>query len=167
MNIGAKLVILAGLAALVGCDSGDPTPFPQPTDTGADAAADVAAGDAADGGGADTVTEDMGAPEPLTCEGLSALFSGELAARASAWDACAKDSDCELIEPQLQCPAVGTKVVDCPSAVAELLEFAVQKVAIEDKLCPDAPAGCTGTPGCPEVEAGCNAGHCIARLVQP
>lgn len=168
--MNARLVILTALILAAGCDAGEPTPYPKAKDVAQDGEGnngDAVAGDVTVVDAADAVAEDAGPPVPLTCEEFSTLFVEELGKRAGAWDACTQDSGCVLLIPELKCTSAGTTVKECPWAAGNPLDFAVESVAIEDALCPDAPADCIATPGCPEHEAWCDGGHCKARLVNP
>lgn len=160
---------IAGALALAGCEANHADTI-APIVPGKDAGgSDGVAANDTDSPPQDAASGDAAgdASAGLTCEDLSIKLSEELAKHAPSYDGCTKDSQCELIDPQIECKnALGqvvTTLVDCPVAVSSPpLPFAEATLTIRETLCPIAPDGCVATPSCAPIEpaAVCESGRC-------
>jgi len=117
-----------------------------------------------EGGGDDAASSSTTSPEEAlsdTCEGRAAWFSSEIGHIIAQFPGCSEDSDCELVEPKLEC-ADGATLTECPVAVPVEANsiLATELARIETDFCKEGAPRCSGTPGCPSGKAICKDNKC-------
>lgn len=119
--------------------------------------------ESSEGGGDDAASDTSVSGDALsdTCEGWATLFLSEIDNILAKLPGCSEDSDCELMEPKLECDD-GTFLAECPVAipVGANSTMTTELARIKTDFCQKDISKCIGTPSCPSMKAICKDNKC-------